>query len=321
MQFKFYIILRHINKILIIVLLLLCSCAPPSEYGNGRMPRMERSKFFADPLVFYDIDSAKPRLDLNIEVPIETISFQKDYQNQIYDSKIIITVNVKNTAGEIVLTKTYNESSTYNYNEIKAKSNESQFYSYNFYVEPGGYKLSIEIKDVYLNREYIKSFDIPVKDFKSSEVSCSDLMVLSKIEVARDGTKEITPLVNDNIFGLKELNAFFEIYNNTDNAITKEYILRLKDNNDVTINESNISYQLSPNKNQKFETLFMLNRLEEYFSEDSQTDKGSVESLKSLFFKLEILDKTTGETVAKKKLLFFPDEPMHGMMNHRPPMR
>ncbi len=131
------------------------------------MPRMERSKFFADPLVFYDIDSAKPRLDLNIEVPIETISFQKDYQNQIYDSKIIITVNVKNSSGEIVLTKTYNESSTYNYNEIKAKSKESQFYSYNFYVEPGGYKLSIEIKDVYLNREYVKSFDIPVKDFKS----------------------------------------------------------------------------------------------------------------------------------------------------------
>ncbi len=146
-------------------------------------------------------------------------------------------------------------------------------------------------------------------------------MVLSKIEVARDGTKEITPLVNSNIFGLKELNAFFEIYNNTDNAITKEYIIRLKDNNDVTINESIFSYQLSPNKNQKFETLFMLNRLEEYFSEDSQTDKGSVENLKSLFFKLEILDKTTGETVAKKKLLFFPDKPMHGMMNRRPPMR
>ena len=37
-------------------------------------------------------------------------------------------------------------------------------YFYNFNVKPGNYKLDVEVKDVYANNEYKKSFDISVKD-------------------------------------------------------------------------------------------------------------------------------------------------------------
>jgi hypothetical protein len=313
--------LKHINKISIIFLFVLSSCAPSGDRGgfSDRMSAFEKDKFFADPLVFYSIDSAKPRLDLSIEVPIENISFQKDYKNQIYDSKITITVNIKNQAGETTLSKSYIETSSYDYKEIKEKSKESQFYFYNFYITAGNYKVEVVLKDNNTNNEYTKSYDVAVKDFKSHDVTISDLMVLSKIDVASDGTKEITPLISNNIFSLKEMYAFFEIYNNTEKEITKEYVFRLKDNKDEIVNEAAMSYVLAPNKNQKFETLFLLKGLRKYIPVERQFEFDPDAQPKSIFFKLEIIDKSSNPAASQKKLFFFPDNPMHVMMRRQPP--
>jgi hypothetical protein len=299
------------------------ACTPSSDFRDNpdRIRGLEKNIFFADPLVFYEMDSLHPRLDLNIEIPIENISFQKDYADLTYHSKIIVSVNVKSSAGESVILKTYEEASSYNYNEIKEKSKESQYYFYNYVLKPGNYKLDVEVKDVYANNEFKKSFDVSVKDFKSSDVAVSDLMMLSKIEVNPDGTKDISPLISNNLLGLRELFVFFEIYNNTNAEISEEYVIKLKDNKESVVKEYNVSYVLSPGKNQEFESIFILKELKNYLPKEPQYDYYRDESIPDLYFKLEILDKSSNQVVAQKKLSLFPEKLRPRMLNRPPPHR
>ncbi len=313
----------RLNIISLLLLILLCSCSPSSNHRDSfnRFHESEKDKFFADPLVFYNADSTKPRLDLTIELPIENISFQKDYNNQIYYSKIIITVNIKNSNNETILTKTYTESSSYSYKDIKVKSKESQFYFYNYNIEQGKYKIEVVLKDNYSNNEFKKSYDVSVNDFKSRDIVFSDIMFLSKVNINQDGTKEITPLISNNAFGLKELFAFFEIYNNTGKEISKEYIFRLKDNEDLIVKEYTLPYVLTPDKNQMFESIFFLKELKKYIPEEPSFEYYQQDNEQKLFFVLEISDKANNELAARKKLLFFPDKLRNFMLNRPPPTR
>lgn len=299
----------------------LLSCTPPSDYRELYVNREEeKDKFFASPLVFYDSDSSKPRLDLSVEIPISNISFQKNFQNQTYYSKIIITVNIKNSTGEIIISKSYSENSTYGYEEIKAKSKGSQYYFYNYFLYPGSYKVEVEINDDYARNINKKTFDVTVKDFGAQETTISDLMLLSKVNVNDDGTKDISPLIRDNVFGLKELFVFFEVYNFTGKEIPKEYSVKLKNNKGVVLKELMFSYNLSPGKNQKFESIFILADLRKQIPEDTKTDFREKTNKEDLSFTLEVLDKSNNKTEAQKKLMFLPDKPHPQMMN-RPPQR
>jgi hypothetical protein len=315
--------MRYLNIIVVALLMMLSSCTPPADFRDNpdKFQGLEKNIFFADPLVFYELDSLNPRLDLNVEIPVENISFQKDYADLTYHSKINVTVNLKSSSGESVISKTYEETSSYNYKEIKEKSKESQYYFYNYNIKPGNYKLDVVVKDVYANNEFKKSFDIAVKDFKSGDVTISDLMMLSKIDVNPDGTKDITPLISNNILGLKELFAFFEIYNNTNAEISKEYAIKLKDNKESVVKEYTVNYVLSPGKNQEFESLFILKELKNYLPNEPQYDYYQNESKPDLYFKLEILDKSSNLVVAQKKLSLFPERLRPRMVNRPPPHR
>ena len=315
--------MRHLNIISILILTILCSCAPSSDNREqfNRFSQSDSNKFFADPLVFYESDSLKPRLDLNIELPIENISFQKDYPNQIYLSKITLTVNVKNAANENIITKTYVETTSYNYKEIKEKSKGSQFWFYNYSVIPGKYIVEVVVKDDSSNNFYKRVYDISAKDFKSLDISFSDLTILSKVDVNPDGTKEITPHINSNIFGLKEIFAFFEIYNNTGSEISKEYIVKPKDRYNSIIKEYTLSYSLLPGKNQKFESIFINKELMNYIQKENNPDTYWQNSSQRPFFNLEVLNKANNIVVAEKKLMFFPDKLPPEMMNRPPPRR
>jgi hypothetical protein len=313
-------ILKYFYVVSSLLLLFLASCGPSSDYRDAYYGHEKaKDKFFADPLVFFDSLASKPRLDLSVEIPIADISFQKNYQNRTYYSKIFITVTVKNPAGDVVLTKTYTETSLYTYEEIKAKAGESQFYLYNYSLNPGTYKVDVEVADDYIKNEYKKSFNITAKDFSVSEISISDLMLLSKIDLKPDGTREISPQVSNNVFGLKELFVFFEIYNNSDKDIPKEYLVKLKNNKGAILKETTFSYNLAPGKNQKFESVFILSDLRKQIPVEKQMDMREKAKENGLSFTLEIVDKSTGIVETQKKLLFMPDRPPLEMMNRPPP--
>lgn len=315
--------MNYSHKFLIIILLLVSfSCTPPSNYREfpQQLPLLNKKKFYVDPLVFYEYDSLKARLDLYIEVPSESILYKKDINNEKYESKISITIGLSNLNNEQIITDTYNESSAFSNEEMKKVSKESQYFFYNYTVEQGNYKLEIKIKDNNTKNEYKKSLDVQVKDFKTQEITLSDLMILSKYKINEDGTKEITPLISNNIFGLKEFFVFFEIYNKTNNEITKEYIYKLKDNKDVIVKEDVLTYLLSPGKNQKVENIYILKELKKYLPKEPDFDFYLFDNEQNTFFKLDLIDKSNNEIVASKKLTFIPKR-LIPEMHKRPPMR
>jgi|WetSurMetagenome_2_1015567.scaffolds.fasta_scaffold21978_3 hypothetical protein len=296
------------------------SCTPPSNYKDmpSQHSMFNRDKFFVDPLVFYDTDSSKTRLDLYYKIPVEKIIFIKNEKNDKYESKLIISVILKNANNEQIFNNNYNVSSAFGEEEMKKNSKEAQYYFYNYYLEQGKFKLDIKITDENAKTNYKKSFDLQVKDFSSQKISFSDLMLLSHYRINEDSTKEITPLISNNIFALKEFFIFFEIYNAGGDSVTKEYVYKIKEENDVAIKEDSLTYLLTQHKNPKTIKISLENELKKYVFEESDFEFFPAE--KKLFenFKIEIIDKANSEIVASKKLLFYPNKPPQNMHNKLP---
>jgi hypothetical protein len=293
------------------------SCTPPSEFKERPLhfQLLDKNKFYADPLVFFDADSLKPRLDLYIEIPAENIIFRINNTNNKYESKISIKINIKNFSGEPVLDKSFDEFASYYEEQIKKISKESHFYLYNFFIEPGSYKIEIKIKDTYSNIEYKKSTDFSVKNLNSPGVSFSSTMLISKYKITDDGTKEITPLISNNIFGLKEFFVFFEIFNCKDEEVSGQFIYRLKDNKNTVIKEDVLAYSLSPGKNKKTEKISISKELKKYIPNNPDFDLYLYDDEGPPSFTFEISDKITNEIVTSKKLNFFPNKIQPEMMN------
>lgn len=312
------------NKLNIVLLFVVSivfsfSCTPPSEFRE-RPPHyqlLDRNKFYADPLVFFDADSLKPRIDLYIKIPSENIIFRVNNANDKYESKISIKITIKNLAGEQILERTFDEFASYTEEQIKIISKESHYYFYDFFMDPGNYKIEMRIKDNYSNIEYKKSTDVQIKDFLSSDISFSGAMILSKYKIAKDGTKEITPLVSNNIFGLKDFYVFFEIFNKKDEELSKEYICRIKDNKNTIIKEDTFTYTLAHGKNKETEKISISQELRKYLPENNDFELYLYENEQPPNFTLEILDKTTNEIVTTKKLFFFPNKIQPEKMNRR----
>lgn len=316
--------MKLINKIieLFIISVILFSCAPPSGQRDfpQHFPLSKKENFYVDPLVFYEADSLKERLDIYIEIPFENIIFKKNIYSEKYESVISLNISLTNANNEKIISEIYLDSSSYTNEEMIKKSKESKYYFYNFYIEPGNYKTVITVNNNNSKDELKESIDLSVKDFKSKEIIFSDIMILSKYKINENGTKEITPLINRNIFGLKEFFMFFEIYNKTENDVTKEYIYKIKDNKDVIIKEGILKYFLAPGKNQKVENIFVLKELKKYLPEEPDFDFFLYDNEKNIYFILDIIDKSNSEIVASKRLNFIPEKTKFSF-NRKPPMR
>lgn len=290
------------------------SCSGPMQRGEHPVfsYNEKKEKFYADPVVFFDTDSSKARLDLFIEIPYENINFLKNNSTGKFDFKLTQNITVTDSENRNSFSNTYIDSASYTNDEMIKKSKESHFYVYNYFLEPGKYKIEIKIKDNYSKNEYKKIFDTQVKDFKLSDIAFSDLIILSKYKLNENGTKEITPLISKNIFGLKEFSVFFEIYNSNETELKKDYILKLKDNKDYIIKENELSYLLSPAKNQRVEKLIIMNELKKYMPEKPDFDFFLYDNERDTFFKIEIIDKSNNEIVASKNLSFIPGRPDMG---------
>ena len=291
-------VMKKIYIILLFVMICVYSCSAPKSSLRD-MSALNDEMFFAQPVVSYDADSNKAIIVLYLEVPIENLLFKMNYQSENYESQIKISVSITNQKDENILSESHDESSAYSEIEIKERIKESQYYIYKYYVEPGDYKVNIKMKDGNSDKEYLKSVDLSVKDFKSKDVTSSDLLVLSKFKVNQDGTKEITPLIRNNIFGLKDVHFFFEIYNNTDKEITKDFLTVLADSQGTLLKVDTLSYTLSPGVNRKIESISINRKLIE---EPRQNKKGARQNL---FFKIEIRDKATNEILSGGKIFYY----------------
>lgn len=316
--------MKNLHKILIVLIsFFFCfSCSSPSN--NRGMPPQHimhnNDNFFVDPLVFYDMDSSKARLDLYIKIPVESIIYKKNIEKKKYESVLFISVILKNSNNEQIFENKYNVSSSFNEEEMKKMSKEYQYYFYNYYLEHGKYKLEVKINDENSKSTHPIFSDVSVKDFKNQSLNFSDIMLLSHYSVNEDSTKEITPLINNNIFSLNKIFIFFEIYNNNSDTLTKDYVYKLRDNKNNVIKEESLSYTLSQNRNKKTECISLKNELQKYTEEEPDFEFFPAEKIPVENFKLEIIDKSNNEIMASKTLTFRPDN-RHMNMKNKPPMR
>jgi len=274
-------------SVLLILLTISVSAFPQNRdsWLPPPFPYVVRDYFFTEPLIFYTKDSS--RLDLYIEIPIDNIMLKRNTANNMLESSLELILNINNSNEESVINKSYTELISYKDNELKEEHKNSIYFVRNFSLEAGLYSLNLTIRDNNLNKEYSKITTFLIKDITVRSILFSDIMFLSDYKTNSEGKKEITPLVNNNVFNLKDFYIFFEIYNRIDTSVTKEFTYRISNDKNKIISEGNFTFQLSGYNNKEFEQLSFNN---------SEPGK----------FKLEIIDKSTQEIAASKDFVYFP---------------
>lgn len=308
--------MKSINKLSVLfifgffVLSFLSSCSPPqSQTGYpDDFPAYKKEKFYFDPLVFFDSDSLKPRLDLYIELPTENMLFRMNNSSNKYESDISVTVHIENSVSNQEIIRVYDKFYSYSDEEMKKISKESHYLFFNYEIESGHYNLEIKIKDKYSGKEYTKYGDFTVKDFDSADIASSSIMVLSGYSVKDDGTNEITPLISNNIFGLREFFIFFELYNKNKSDVIKEYYYIITDKENNVIKEAPLIYTLSPGINKKIERIDIARDIKKFLPEEPDFDFFIFDNEANVNFNLELIDKSDNVLVSGKNLLFMPDK-------------
>lgn len=302
--------MKRIEIILLLAgLVLISSCV--SQKGAYRdMGRMRAEMFYADADVYYNQDSNKSETVMYIELPVENLLYQINYKNNLYESPVTFTINIVSQSDSDVVRKVYNEFSSYTEKELKDKMKQSLYFVYKYFIPSGKYKAKIKIKDENSENEFTKSFDLTVNDFTVKNITVSDMLILKKYVVNENGTKDITPLIKNNIFGENDLHLFFEIYNNTGNDLAAAYIIKLSDEKHKTVWQDSVSYNLKPGRNREVEKIYVPDNL----FKNGKSDKSEKNSAK---YKIELIDKSTNETVTSKNLKSIP--PFVPQLMHRPP--
>jgi len=294
--------LRYITVLLSITGFLLslnpvCFSQDRDSWFPPQFPDMSRKYYFIDPVTFYMKDSAKGRLDLYIEIPVSNLLFKRNTVNDNFESSIVLTLDIKNSTGQSVIEQTYNETISYTNDEMQKESRSSIYYIKEFYLAPDFYKINFDIKDNNLNKDYPASDSVRIQDLAANNFMLSDIMLLSDYSTDEKGNKTITPLVNKNVAGVKNLYMFFEIYKNVDSSVNKDYSYKILDSKDKIISEGTFAYFLQNSLNKEFEKL-------DFFNHEPGV------------YKIQIIDNSTKEIVSRKNFVF---SPMHlrGNQFHR----
>lgn len=246
---------------------------------------LNKQYFYLEPLVFKSKDSASQRLDLYIGLPLEFIQFKKNQASGKYDAYIDYFITIKNSSGKIVYDNNYNEKMSNSENEQKKITEKTIYAIKQFYLPPDKYNISFTLKDKNSQKEYVKDYDLTVKDISKRIINFSDIMLISSFREDSEGNKEISPIVDRNVGNLKDFYVFFEIYNSSDSTIQASYNYKLTNEKDKAILEGTYNYFLDSGVNKKIEKLFT-----------SNMTIGN--------YKYEIRDKKTNEVVASKDFTY-----------------
>ena len=247
---------------------------------------MNRESYYLEPLVFYQKDSLNGRLDLYVELFPESLQFKYNPSAGRYEASIDYTVIIKNSSDNIFYNNIYTESFSNTEAEQKNLSNKYVFSLKQFILPPGQYKLNFNIRDKNTSNESSKDIDVTVNDYSSKKLSYSSIMLLSDYKIDAEGKKDITPIVDGNIGNYKEFFLFFDIINNSDSMIYKEYAYRIYNEAGKNFAEGNFNYYLQPGENKNIERI-----------PESNFIIGN--------YKLDIVDKNQNEIVVHRFIKYY----------------
>lgn len=286
------------------------SCMPPPDYRDrpDHFLLFEKDRFYIDPLVFRDNDSLTPRLDLYISIPSENIIYKKTSANGNYELSLNILVTVLNSDSDTLLRKLYDVSKLYSEKEMKRVSEEPEICFYSYPINPGKYKLDVKISDRNSKNVYTKKEELEVKDLYSDNFSVSSVMVLSGFNLNSDGTKEISPLISNNISRLNDVYIFFEAYSKSDSSLSKELVFKIKNSNGAIIKEESGEFTLENFTGKFFRKILSRNEIIKHKPDIRDFDEFDPDDKNFGILTLEIYDKQNNKLLASKKLSVLPDK-------------
>lgn len=211
--------------------------------------------FYSDPLVFYNKDSLKARVDIYIQIPQTTLSFKRNQSTQKFESNFDLTLNVYNSYGENILSNTSSETISNTDEQQKYLADNPEFRIKSYYLKPDFYKMETTLRDRNNYQEYKIEKRFEVQDYANKEVSVSSIMLLSDFKTDSLGKKVIFPLVTGNIGDLRDIYIFFEIYNISENTFPLSINYKILSEKGTSIKDGSFSYVLSPGINQRIERL------------------------------------------------------------------
>jgi GWxTD domain-containing protein len=257
------------------------------QLKNKSLSNLDNKKefFYVDPLVFYTKDSSAARLDVYIEVPMENLQFKWDNTKKTYESAMDFDIVITNPRNEVVIRESFSNLISNTKEQHKQVSKKSEYITKHFNLVPGKYGLSVNFKDNNLQAEHSKNLEFEINDFANKEVGMSDLMIVSDYKSGGEGKKTISPLVNNNIGSLKDFYLFFEVYNNQEYLVKKDFTYKVIDNKNNEVLKGRFDYLLQPGVNQKVE-------------------KFSTKDLLIGDYKLQIEDAVSAEVLATKDFDF-----------------
>ncbi len=228
-----------------------------SQIENNELLNYNKDKefFYLDPLVFYNQENSTPRLDVYVEVPMSNVQFIKKSAEKRFEANLEYDIIITDQNKQIVSQETNTTKVSKTNKEFKDAGGTSEFIIKNFYLEPGDYDLQVEVIDRNTGASNTKTTKVKVENFDTGELHFSDIMMVSNFSYNAENKKMITPLVTKNVGDLSKFYLFFEVYNNLDIPLQKNFRYQVYDKDNNEIMKGSISYVLSPGVNQKIEEL------------------------------------------------------------------
>ena len=175
------------------------------------VPQDVTPPYNVDAMSFASTASKQSRLDVFVQVPYEDLAFVK--REDAYDASYEMTIDVLDSTGRLVSEKLWTE-------EVRTATFEesvsSQGYSLVervFEVPPGLYSIVTIVRDAEKGQNQRLARELRVSDYSTSQLSLSDIMLVSKINMNGD-KRTIVPSVSPNVGLIPEaFHIFFEAYN------------------------------------------------------------------------------------------------------------
>ncbi|CAN5546067.1 hypothetical protein BH10BAC5_BH10BAC5_08790 [soil metagenome] len=251
---------RYIFASILTISALSVSYSQRDPTPNSPRPQhiFETQLFIADPVIFYNKDSASSRLDLYIRIPYNSLQFAKDAgSSNNYSANIQYSVILKNFSDSVFVNEVKDLTITEKYDSKVLKRSALTLVK-NYYLNPGKFILNITVTDYGTQKKYSSQYSFEVIDNSARDIFSSDILLLRSYSKNSDGKATITPMISNDVGRTKDFFIFYELYNNSSDIIVRDINYSFKSNNDNILSSRKQSYTLQPGTNtvtEKFSSL------------------------------------------------------------------
>jgi GWxTD domain-containing protein len=206
-------------------------------------------QFYLDALNFASNVGGTSRLDVYVQVPYGELLFAK--AGEQFVASYEVTADVLDSAGVVKLEKVWNETvGSGNFSETTS-SKEYSLTQRNFAIEPGIYKLVVQVRDNESRKTLKVSRPVVIRDYSLGKLAISDIMLVGRLTVQGE-KRTVVPNVSGNVGNLPDsLYVFFEVYNRT-GLDTLKFTYKILAHNDAEVLSGAMSQLVTAGRNPVF---------------------------------------------------------------------